>query len=130
LSLRRAFHDNLEDSRQNTILQNNLEHTIRFFLSIYVIPALRFNIDGAGIPIQRIKDTFRKKVVDRYSATSYSLGARYIEQLVNNKDNEKTSSVSTDVKELQSLNQKYNDQFWSLIDSYNNMQKTERDIRL
>jgi hypothetical protein len=117
--LRRAFHDNLPDSRHNTVLQNNLESSIRFYLCNYVIPNLRMNNS-----MKLLKEQFRSDIIEPYNITSYSLGARYVKQLVN--DNSPT--LSTDVKDreiLNSLNQKYNDQFWSLIDSYVNMQRSE-----
>jgi hypothetical protein len=123
--LRRTFHDNLPDSRHNAILQNNLEQTIRFFVSHYVVPGLRMNDDKA---MQRIKDAFKSDVVEPYSVTSYSLGARYVKQLVNSYDNYNSATLSTDLKDkeiLNSLNEKYTDQFWNLIKSFNNMQRTE-----
>lgn len=119
--LRRAFHDNLQDSRHNAVLQNNLDQTIRFFLSHYVIPGLRMNN-----AMEPIREKFRSDIVEPYSITSYSMGARYIKQLVN--DNSPTLSSDSNTKDkeiIHSLNKKYNDGFWNLIDSYNNMQRSE-----
>lgn len=86
--------------------------------------------------MQKVKDRFRTKVIELYSTTCYSLGAGYIKQLVNNRNNNNNdkeifSSVSSQIKDkdiINSLSEKYSDQFWSLIDSYNNMQRSENRL--
>ena len=53
--LRRAFHDNFPESRHNTIIQNNLDHTIRFFLTFTLFRDYEQN----GLEINKIKDNIQ-----------------------------------------------------------------------
>jgi len=74
--------------------------------------------------MEPLKEKFKDDIIKIYNLYSYSLGAGYVKQLLNYNRGQ-TISTDKDKETINSLNEKYNDQFWTLIDSFINMQRTE-----